>query len=483
MPAEPDQPEPSTAIKSVVASKKKPPPPPKKQGLTQTTSEKALTSPSEEVASSLGNLKLTESDAVAKDDLVTTSSTSKPDDRADDSTAAIDHQDELSADESSADEQEAEPELKVQPVGGNSDAESVSSDESVDSEEESVIEGTLVKATVTGNIEDVTLTAVGRIYLENGKRMVVDLAKWKHTEQPELYVDFPVVVEMKEDKKESVSLTSKFLRKAFNKACDRKHFPSISISKEGIVIPEPYAPLYFYWNELLEACAHEELLLEFSHAQPQRDVAALKYWHEQWTSSYHEKVREALKQDSVPFDYLWAVFKPGELLYGRDSFGQERLYVIAATAYRSGFEDMGMPGGDDDESGGILSSILPLIGTFFNLKKRLAIETWSIGWDSATQLFTRKSTVFSVQAFTGLRPVTELEVYPLKYHENGNQEAIDKYLARLEERGKFWKGLVTSTSACLQHNGPAIIMNDESKLLMDPKSETIHVSVWTGQNP
>src|SRR6201999_4003483 len=135
-----------------------------------------------------------------------------------------------------------------------------------------------------------------------------------------------------------------------------------------ISFTEPYAPLYFYVEDILKYVQEDP-----EASAEQQKLIPLIIFYSKWVAPLHERVRETLSQGSVVFEHLWALFKPGELIYALDDFGQPRVYVIAATTYRSGMNS----GGSD------VGNIFPLLPNMQQAKGRFVADTWYVDWDGS----------------------------------------------------------------------------------------------------
>jgi hypothetical protein len=333
---------------------------------------------------------------------------------------------------------------------------------------------TIDKETQADNdVEEVSNTAVGRIYTKDGKRLVVDESKWKPDGTVDLGLKFSVMVEKNGKSKERVFLSSKYLQKLFGRFCNRKYYPAASLQPDGMSFSEPYTPLFFHYEEMIAASEKPEQTEGFDPAQIQKALAGLRYWYEKWVLPSHETVREAIKRDSIGYNDLWAVFKPGDLLYGVDDFSQPRIYVIAATCYREGFDLTATEESVDDP----MMSIFPMFESMFNTKKRFVVQAWHIDWDSSARHFIRKSAVFPIQGFGGTRRITELDHYPVQFYKGKDQDAIDELLSKVEVRGQAWKSTISTTSTSMHHDGPATEMSkDKSAVLKQQSDNNIHLN-------
>ncbi|KAK8047867.1 hypothetical protein PG996_015931, partial [Apiospora saccharicola] len=180
-------------------------------------------------------------------------------------------------------------------------------------------------------------------------------------------------------------------------------------------------------------------------------LARLQWWYEKHVLASHVKLKETLKTGWVTFEDLWALFQTGELVYCIDNFKQPRLYVTAATAERNNIPD------DMD---------LPPIPLLANLRKRrFIVDLWFIDWDASFQVFKRQKETRKIQSFNGSRRISDLEFYPVRFFDHGDQRSIDDLLTKLRQRGQLWKRLVSEDPVSMYHSGPAIEFRNDAAAL------------------
>lgn len=284
-----------------------------------------------------------------------------------------------------------------------------------------------------------SLTGIGRMVKgDDGKLYVIDEANWK----PQQQVGpggFPIMVST-EGGKEVLSLLSPLLLDALKTVMKRTQDPYITQSEDRISFKEPYVPLFFHYDALVKSAI---ILLEDSPSSfDSRDLSILRFWYEKRVLSFHIGLKETLSNGWVNYEDLWALFQPGDLLYRMNKFRQPRLFVISATQSREGSTDMG-------------DVNIPFSGLMMQ-KPRFVVEAWFIDWDFSFQVFKRERELIAIRPFSGSRRVTDLDCYPLKFYKDGDQEAIDKLLSQLTQRGHLWKELVSQPPACMYHYGPAV---------------------------
>lgn len=165
--------------------------------------------------------------------------------------------------------------------------------------------------------------------------------------------------------------------------------------------------------------------------------------------SLHDQVRASLDEENVRFDDLWAVFKPGEMLYTLDDFDEPHLFVIGASTFRGrkhsadDFENMIWRGGSASASS----------------SERFVIDAWTVTWRGSSKVFSRAVKTFTINFFAGTRPVSSFKIYPIQYYRGGDTEARQQLLDGLEDRGRMWAQLVSKEPVSKHHVGPAKELN------------------------
>ncbi len=285
--------------------------------------------------------------------------------------------------------------------------------------------------------ETPTSTGIGReAWDEKGKRVFIDEAEWS-IRPPLGSSTFPINISWSSGK-EKLTITGPLLLKAFDIILKNRRDPYITKSDDSISFDFPYVPLYFHYHEVIKSAKRE--LDSSSRSFDNKEAAALQLWYERWVLPAHTKIQETIKTGWITYEDIWALFRPGDIVFSLDKFKQPRLYFIAATALRnnSGLADL---------------PPIPFFSSF--QKRRFALELGFINWDSSIQMFKREKRTESIAAFSGSRRVTDLEFYPLQFYKDGNRQAIDELLADLQQRGHQWKTLVSEAPTCMHHNGPA----------------------------
>lgn len=291
-------------------------------------------------------------------------------------------------------------------------------------------------------------TRIGFQYEEYGRTNIRDYARYTkpipRIEQLTREYDIVAREEKGGNKPERLDLISPYLKRVFMEVV--KYYPEATNRKDKISFPAPFAPLYFYYDEMVRFVQQDP----GASTEPQK-MEPLKQFYSNFLAADHDAVREALKDGSVTFNHLWALFRPGELLYALDEFEEPRLYVIAET----GYSDWSSWLKKDEEDGGKdvkeLNFFLP---GFQQNRARFHITTWYVHWNGSKRKFIRKFRRMNMKFFDAARDVTSLDFYPLSMYKDRNPDEIQKLRLSLEQRGNIWKSLICEPPSCWYHDGP-----------------------------
>lgn len=298
--------------------------------------------------------------------------------------------------------------------------------------------------TTDGEIaKNVSLTGVGRKTRgKSGEEDIVDEALWILKSESTKKVEFPLVISKTKDQKIQLTIASSFLIELFKSFLKRADWRYITKSEGTIILSEPYQPLFFFYDEILEAGRAKENLDESN----MRDLNSLKYWYEKYVAPIHYKIKETLTSGWVVYDDLWALFRPGDSLYSEDAFKQPCISVISASVFRSQPEEMKDP--------------FPRYGSA--ARSRFVVESWHVDWEYSSRTLQRTSSVKTITQFSGTRRVEDLEFVPLQFLHGGDEVHRNELVDRLTKRGHEWKRLASSSPSCLHHEGVATEMRREA---------------------
>ena len=243
--------------------------------------------------------------------------------------------------------------------------------------------------------------------------------------------------------KEELTIYSSYVRKVFRAVIE--YYPNVVYGGSFIRLVEPYASLFHYYYEMCEYASHDVL----DTTESPDDFKVFQSYYQRRIAPDHDQIRATIAQNRIQFDQLWALYRPGDILFTLDSLSQTQLYSMISADLRS-------------------PSIF--YGTNGPIKKKLryAINGWFISWNNSMQRFSRFSKINVVDTFEGTRSLTSLPCYPLKYHRKGEEDVYKP----LEHRGNVWKNLVVSPSChrykgvCRLHSRDRDNINDENKKVL-----------------
>ncbi|KAK3985455.1 putative atpase aaa+ type core [Cladorrhinum sp. PSN332] len=311
---------------------------------------------------------------------------------------------------------------------------SATSDITVINSEPKAAEGETTKGEVK------TPTRIGRYIKSDKQKILVDEARWTNPSnlandgQYAIVVDDKVKVDRRGNETsriQELKLVSAPLVNTFVSVV--QYYPGISLEGSEIVLPAPYAPLFFSYEQLREKAQEDE-----SNSGFRADFNVLDNFYTRWVKTEHDNIRKRIQNNVVLFEDLWAVFRPGDQVVGLDEFGDPCLHVLGATEYRKG-EDTGSR------------------HDHFSIRRfrRFSVDLSSITWDKASGMFQGITVTRSIRIFSEARKINSLPFYPLNYYENGTREKVHALREALHDRGNQWKQLISQKPSCRFYDGAA----------------------------
>lgn len=297
--------------------------------------------------------------------------------------------------------------------------------------------------------EYVELTGVGRAVTERGVTRVIDEAHWKPHIQPDTNRPFALVVSMK-DEKQQLFVKSQFLVSLFEDVIKRTGMMGMTKGSDGISFLEPYVPLYWCYSHIIQSGS------ETDHPSEQdiKDLQSLRYWYERWVLPSHNQIRETIHSGFISFGDLWALFRPGDIVYTEDDFDQPELSIVTEARYEVAAPP---PPPRPPRHNRPLRHAFP---TPAGLPRPLrassfSVNSWYQSWDPSRKMFVKGLWLTSIMPFDGSRPISDLEAYPVRFFGGGEESKIQTLQRKLEHRGRRWKELFAPSVQHLYHEGPA----------------------------
>ncbi len=206
------------------------------------------------------------------------------------------------------------------------------------------------------------------------------------------------------------------------------HYPSHTFQRDPVPIYSPYEALVFGWDKL--ETATEESPTDEKDIQARQDLKLLLETISSGSGDSkldkYFKVRESHKeQKSVCFEWLWTLFPPGELVYGKLFQDEDQIFIV-----------------QDNDRPWPFERSKPVDWT---------LQCWTYDWDGIA--FKRKALTLSIESFEGYKPINSLPFYPLDHHQD--PEDLKR---RLVDRGAKYKRFCTAKqgSRMFDYKGPVL---------------------------
>lgn len=267
----------------------------------------------------------------------------------------------------------------------------------------------------------------------------------------------------------------------------RFHSPSDSL-KNSITLTSPFEPLVHNWERLealaitpddsaarkslqrridrgvVENSRHESALVVLADEEKRKkafaDLAALL--HQVRTTPelkpYFPAMEVQRQSQSIQFDYLWTIFRPGELVYSTVFMRKDQIFIVKEC--EAHFIKQSDSGKERDA------------------KKFWFLVCWTYDWNGRT--FNRVPITFKFEEFQGARVINTLHCHPLRDH-NADTVEPERLTKDLIRRGKRFRDLCTrqSGSQMFNYKGYALSHGTGFQLLKGNQNEvgntTIHM--------
>jgi hypothetical protein len=228
---------------------------------------------------------------------------------------------------------------------------------------------------------------------------------------------------------ERMIILSPYIRKVFMEVV--KFFPGVDFTRDSIEMVFPYPPLFHYLADMQTFVGNDK-----SEDRNVGDFQVLEWYHEIHLKDHYHEAHSFLGLSNVSFEYLWAIFRPGDLVVTRDGLGLLQLHVLTIAEMRK-----------KKREAEILYSSYEEIP-----QQELVVKAWSIVWFPSQRTFRRSLWSFVIPPFSGSRRVTSLEIYPLRFEDVLTQKRIREELII---RGNIWKKLASERPSCWHYKGEA----------------------------
>ncbi|KAF2004026.1 P-loop containing nucleoside triphosphate hydrolase protein [Amniculicola lignicola CBS 123094] len=171
-------------------------------------------------------------------------------------------------------------------------------------------------------------------------------------------------------------------------------YAGITATLKKVAFSRPFAPFFYRWSQFKKVVESQEDPTTRTHAQLLYDVLSKEL--DETLNTYHD----LLSHGVITFNYLWTLFKPGDLLLCSLN-GHEMIMKLQSCDYSG--------------------------GGFSLASKYIDYNGHNFGYASNN---------FVINAFEGTKTITDLDAYPIQF--NGEAGAIE---SRLATRGKRFEVL------------------------------------------
>ncbi|KAI0193019.1 P-loop containing nucleoside triphosphate hydrolase protein [Xylaria flabelliformis] len=161
----------------------------------------------------------------------------------------------------------------------------------------------------------------------------------------------------------------------------RDAIPKLDFHIDNIVLKRPFEDAFHHWADLKEVARRTTDTKALDHIKLLLNILRRELKE---TAKQHS---ELLSKSLMTFDYLWTLFKPGELIFGGNG-NSPQMYKLEKTEY------------DTDSKG----------NPVFDLRCSV------VDWDGDS--FGRKQSWERIRAFGGLMKITSLPFYPARFIED-----------------------------------------------------------------
>lgn len=214
---------------------------------------------------------------------------------------------------------------------------------------------------------------------------------------------------------EFLVILSQYIRKIFVQAV--RLYSGVKIENNYIEMEYPYPALFHYFDEIQRLAEDDE-----SEEAGAEDFSVLKWYYETYLLDKYNKARRVIEFGNITFDYLWALFRPGDLVVTTDVLGHQQLHILTISQY-------------------ILEK---------QREDEFVMKVWSMVWSPSRQSFRRSLWKFWIGRFPGSRSILSLDLFPLSCQ---NTETQERLKLELSKRGNFWKKLVSERPTCWHCEG------------------------------
>ncbi|KAI0450110.1 hypothetical protein F5B21DRAFT_492349, partial [Xylaria acuta] len=178
---------------------------------------------------------------------------------------------------------------------------------------------------------------------------------------------------------DSIVVQSQFLKNLLGEVFHG--YEGITTNLQKLVFKSPFHAFYHRWDLLAELANQrkDEGSDAAVHAQLLYNVLDIEL------REARDEINDLVKNEVITYHNLWAIFSPGSLVFATIE-DQDRVFLLRDTSYQKGY---------------------------------IALRVESI--DSNGKLLGYRRTTLGICNFSGTQRITDLDVYPLKFHPSRNE--------------------------------------------------------------
>lgn len=180
------------------------------------------------------------------------------------------------------------------------------------------------------------------------------------------------------------------------------HRSSYTLHADFMRITSPFEPMIYNWaqleSEVVQDSNNEEE--KVSRSALGKILELIKEKSDDSMVNGYFAIRDSLiKSNSITYEYLWTLFQPNTIVYGRPFLDKDQLFMV-----------------DQPVDLDWQSNSSPIMHDSTSSKAPWgSLKCWMYDWDEGGYI--RRSTILQIPPFSGSKLITDLPYYPFCYHE------------------------------------------------------------------
>lgn len=205
-----------------------------------------------------------------------------------------------------------------------------------------------------------------------------------------------------------------------------KHHRNFTPHWDAIRFSTFFEPIIHNWTKLMDAAKTgcDDVSAEEKQGKADLNLLMDQITHSPGLESYFRNHDPYKPSRHISFEYVWALFAPGSLIYSAPVLKQPQVFILQDYERDS---------------------------------EKITLTCWSYDWDGES--FSRAAYDFEIKKFPNRKAINSLDYYPLEYHLDKNgQPDSDELKKSLIERGKRFREICVDAngSQMFEYRGNAI---------------------------